>query len=522
VVLRRANFLDERLLGWAPDGGSLLMTSTVISDDLRERSERIGVLSVPGGDYRPVAGLDTRTVLGGSWAPTGTVIVASAATIKGSDHDLHMFTPGGELRAVLDRPGDQLWPTWSPSGRWIAFESVVDGDSDIHLLAAGDTVPVVVASGPLHQRSPRWIADTLLVFLQGEGSRTELRALNPSVGSESRAIATDAVLVELDPHHQPQGPHVYVDCVTPALERVRTSVNEKIVPRLTVSRASGGEVPADSVALTWTSSAPEVVRVEPDGTMRTLSLGRAGVTASLEGWRSATIQVEVLPLREGGAPALLSEDWSGGIDDRRWLSFGDPLPYSRTTGFPGGGGVFVNNGDANYHSGVVSAEPLDLSHGLTVEYWAAQPLNGQHFRNLQVGLAKRPTTDDDGERPDGLASVGHGQPDLINIAWYRTNSFYQHAEILIGEASYHDGLERLPLPADVDEWHRYVLQLDSTGLLTVMVDGAPEWRGRSGYDFALPDSAHVVLLGRSLDTEVMVGPVTVYRGARYEPDPSFP
>jgi hypothetical protein len=66
-----------------------------------------------------------------------------------------------------------------------------------------------------------------------------------------------------------------------------------------------------------------------------------------------------------------------------------------------------------------------------------------------------------------------------------------------------------------------VLQLDSTGLLTVMIDGEPEWRGRSSYDFALPDSAYLVLLGRSLDTEVMVGPVTVYRGARYELDPSF-
>lgn len=520
-ILRRANALDERFLAWAPDGGALVMASIVFSGDLAGSYERIGVLTVPGGDYRTVEDLDARQVAGASWSPTGTVIVASAATTESADHDLHFFTPDGRLRALLDRPGDQLWPTWSPSGTWIAFESVAQDDYDIHLLGAADSVPVVLASGPLRQRSPRWMRDTLLVFLQGEGSRTELHAVNPFAEAASRVLTIDTILVELDPFHHRVNAELYVDHVEAIPARVRTSVNAMIVPRLIVSRASGDHVPPDSLAVTWTSSAPEVVGVRTDGTLRTLGLGRAEVTASLEGWRSAVIQVDVLPLKEVGAPLLLREDWSEGIDPRRWLSFGDPLPYSRPTGFPGGGGVFVNNGDANYHSGVVSADPLDLSDGLTVEYWAAQPLNGQHFRGLQVSLADRPTTGEEGAPLRGLALEQSGQPTLSNIAWYRTNSFNQEANILIGSAGYDEELHTLPLPADVERWHRYVMQLDSTGLLTLMIDGEPEWRGRSGYDFALPDSAFVVLLGRSLDTEVMLGPLTVYRGLRYELDASF-
>ncbi|MEJ2204414.1 MAG: hypothetical protein P8170_09910, partial [Gemmatimonadota bacterium] len=510
AVLRRANSEDERLLAWAPDGGALLMAATVISEDRSESFERLGVLSVPDGEFRSVEELFPRRVAGASWSPTGTALVVSAAAGPGEDHDIFLLAPNGQLRTRLDWPGDQLWPTWSPSGEWIAFESVADGDADIHLLQAGDSVPLVLASGPLDQHEPRWVNDPLLVFVQGRGEGTELHAANPLSGEGSRLLETDARLVSLDPYHHPVRPDVYVDRMVAEPGRIRTSVSAEHTVRLVFSCASGDQISVDPTAVTWTSSAPGIVRVGPGGVLTTLGLGRANVTASLEGWRSVTIPVEVLPLREVDAPEVLHEDWTDGIDPRRWLSFGDPLPYSRPTGFPGGGGVFINNGDANYHSGVVSRNALDLSDGLTVEWWSAQPLNGQMFRNLQVSLDSRPALAPNGERYE-----------QATIARYRTSSYYQHAAIRIGEGEPISDPRVVPLPDAVEEWHRYVLQMDSTGLLTVMVDGEPQWRGRSIYDFTPPDSAYLVLLGRSLDTEVMVGPVSVYRGARYEVDPSF-
>jgi hypothetical protein len=147
-------------------------------------------------------------------------------------------------------------------------------------------------------------------------------------------------------------------------------------------------------------------------------------------------------------------------------------------------------------------DPLDLSEGLTVEFWASVPMDGQNFQDILVALDRSPAVDASGE--------------IVNqscLAWFRTNGYFGLAYVRVGET---EPME-FPLPDEVEAWHRYALQVEPSGLVTMVIDGEPLWRGRSRHGFSIPHAAHLVLGGRTVNTEILLGPVTVYRGAKYRP-----
>jgi DNA-binding SARP family transcriptional activator len=503
VVVGHFSDADELFLAWAPDGGSLLYATVLLSDDLRQSSHRLSILSVPEGRSVPLDDLRPTVVGGASWSPQGTTIAVSAS-LGGEDHDLFLLAPSGEVLRHLGLPGDQVWPQWSPSGHLLAFESIEDGISQIVVLAPEDDGPTPVDPEPVRQRNPQWLTDTLLVYLRGDnGDGAQLRAIDPLAESESRVIEIQRPILALLPSRDRHRPNTWVDRIEPTLRHLRTPPNSEVHVGLDFFRAEGGpaDVPPEDVQ--WWSGNPEVAQVGPDGVIRTVGVGETVVTASLAGWREVDIPVAVVPLAAVPVETVMVEDWSAGLDTTRWKAFGDPLPYVRTDATPTGGAAFVNNGDGNYDSGVVSRRAFDLSKGLTVEFHAAQPLNGQHFRGLRVMLATSGAIADSGDRLDG-------QP-LVD---YTTNSFDQLTTVSIGN----EDVAELSLPDRVDDWHPYVLQVEPNGTVTLMTDGVTTWRGSGRHDGFFPDSAYLALSGRSLGTEVLLGPVTVYGGVRYRPE----
>jgi hypothetical protein len=344
------------------------------------------------------------------------------------------------------------------------------------------------------------LSKTLLVFLAGEGEETALHMIDPFSGEESQAIEKGTRLVTLNRHHAPSDPVPWVETLRNTVREIRISVNEERSIDLEVLDAAGNWVAVLPASLSWESSDPEVARIVEGRRVIGLRSGRAVVTGSLQGWRKVEIPVSVQRLEEVEAPVVFAEDWRDGIQADPWISFGYPSPAAKTSGFPAGGGVFKNNGDGNNNSGVISRDPLDLSEGLSVEFWASMPMDGQHHQGIHVALDRSATVDEFGE--------------IINqdcVAWYRTNGFNDLAYVRVGNT---DPLE-FPLPDEAGAWHRYALQLERSGVVTMVVDGEPLWRGRSQYDFVIPESAHLVLGGRTVNTEILLGPVTVYRGAKY-------
>ncbi len=206
---------------------------------------------------------------------------------------------------------------------------------------------------------------------------------------------------------------------------------------------------------------------------------------------------------ERDVPVFLAEDWTDGIE-ARWVPFGDPLPYSRPDGGPGGG-VFVSNGDQNWPSGVVSRHAFPLGEGLTLESWGRAPFSGRIYEGLMLSLSSRLPPE------EGHEQWTPGRPIKFEINGPRRDvHLYVDTDVT-------DAFD-LPFPADPAGWHRYALQIESDGRLAYVFDGVVLWRSPlSVVDPGM--EVHVAVFGSSLETEILHGPVSVYGGVRYAVEP---
>ena len=90
-----------------------------------------------------------------AWAPDGNRL-ACTIRIPGVLNDIYVIDITGEnLRRLTDHPAQDLYPAWSPDGKWIAFWSNRDGGNAVYLMEADGTNSKRFANG----RSPEWSPD---------------------------------------------------------------------------------------------------------------------------------------------------------------------------------------------------------------------------------------------------------------------------------------------------------------------------------------------------------------------------
>ena len=77
---------------------------------------------------------------------------------RGLYWDLYLLDlNSGNLRKLTETPGFEGHPTWSPDGRWIAYETNYDGDFDIYILPVKDDEEVIqLTNNPANDNSPDW------------------------------------------------------------------------------------------------------------------------------------------------------------------------------------------------------------------------------------------------------------------------------------------------------------------------------------------------------------------------------
>lgn len=530
TLVRTRRPADELPLAWSPDGARLLVRAGEPTEDGSGYRWRLALLDVPSGERRELPlvshGTDHPTA---DWSPRGDRIALSVRDSSGRDLWV-VDADGRRPRRVVDHPADDRHPAWSPDGSWLAFTSAHGATRDLHLVRPDGRGLERLTFGPADELAPAWLTDRHLVHAvdpgaadgQGEG---ELWLLDvPTRRTRTLTTGVDVTRIRPVPDEAVAGRRV---------ERVRIRGGDRVAApgqsirlEAEVLDRRGERVPPTAAPVRWTGEDGGAARVEEDGTVQALGPGEARAVASVGGWRADTVRITVRETEVRSPPPVLSERWTEGIREDRWVAFGRPAPAVERLRPPSGSppgasgpgpgaateadaadgpaAAFVSNGDANFDSGVVSRQTFDLTRGLTVAFRARLPFSGKRYEALRVGIVRRPPPS-----PGMYGRFGGG--DLGDLATVTLSRVDAEPRIRLPGRVAAD----LPALEAPERWHRYALQLEPDGRVSWVVDGRIRWRSSGPVLADRPDSARVALGGRSLHADLLVGPVTVRRGVRY-------
>jgi Tol biopolymer transport system component len=134
---------------WSPNGGFITFASN------RSGSRQIWIMNADGSDPRQITdGSD----LGGrhSLAPDGSTLAFYAGRREDLSRNVYLIRVDGTDLRQLTSGGDNLAPSFSPDGEWIAFTSARDGDNDIYLMRADGADVVNLTNDGRSNYQPRW------------------------------------------------------------------------------------------------------------------------------------------------------------------------------------------------------------------------------------------------------------------------------------------------------------------------------------------------------------------------------
>jgi Tol biopolymer transport system component len=171
---------------WTPDGKRLVFTS--------------GTIGPPNLFWKPADGTSAMERLATSpqnqtphsWSPDGQTLLFSQATgaalgtTRSDIWELSVADPSRTPRPLLQTAADELWPAFSPDGRWIAYASDQSGKSEVYVQpypGPGERRQISVEGGS----QPAWSRDGRELFF----------TTNPD--AESRNVRLLAVDIKTTP-----------------------------------------------------------------------------------------------------------------------------------------------------------------------------------------------------------------------------------------------------------------------------------------------------------------------------------
>ncbi len=153
----------EEWASWAPDGKSLVCTST------RDDNAELYLLTFDGEPPQRLTS-DPAFDLHPAFSPDGNLV--AFATNRWGDFEIAIYNLRTSLITRLtETPGVDDFPAWSPDGRQIAWMSNQNGDRDIWLMSTDGSRPHNLTRREGHDQFPTWTPDgevTFVSFIDGE------------------------------------------------------------------------------------------------------------------------------------------------------------------------------------------------------------------------------------------------------------------------------------------------------------------------------------------------------------------
>jgi TolB protein len=138
-----------------------------------------------------------------SWSPNGRFI-AFESTRDGGDYEIYvMDADGGNVTRMTDSPGRDFMVDWSPTGRFLVFSSDRNGSLEIFVMviADGSTAQLTFGLGAVF---PHWSRNGRKIAFSSSGIYGDLYVMNAD-GSDVTLLVSDSERLLVRPRWSPDG-----------------------------------------------------------------------------------------------------------------------------------------------------------------------------------------------------------------------------------------------------------------------------------------------------------------------------